>query len=52
QKIVAAVKKVMLVIVIVVIVIASAYLGYKGLVWLSDWMNENEARQRRKYSRN
>lgn len=51
QKIVGVAKKVLLIIVIAVIVIASSYFGYKGLMWLSDWMNEYETRQRRIYSR-
>lgn len=32
-------------------VVASAYFGYKALLWLSDWMNRIETQQRRRYSR-
>ncbi|XP_058075009.1 NF-X1-type zinc finger protein NFXL2 isoform X2 [Magnolia sinica] len=35
-------------IVVVVAVVAAAYYGYKGLFWLSDWMNEIEERRQRK----
>ncbi|KAF6153638.1 hypothetical protein GIB67_027505 [Kingdonia uniflora] len=35
---------------ILVAVIAATYYGYKGLLWLSDWMNEvEERRQRRRF---
>lgn len=52
QKIVATVKWLLLVVTLVVILMAAAYFGYKGLMWLSDWMNEVEERQqsqRRRY---
>ncbi|XP_015877400.3 NF-X1-type zinc finger protein NFXL2 isoform X2 [Ziziphus jujuba] len=52
QKVAAAVKKVLLFIALVVALIIASYYGYKGLLWLSDWMNEaEEARQRRRYTR-
>ncbi|XP_051138149.1 NF-X1-type zinc finger protein NFXL2 [Andrographis paniculata] len=51
QKIVAVIQRILIVLLICVVTIASAYLGYKGLMRLSDWMNENEARQQRRYSR-
>ncbi|KAL3837753.1 hypothetical protein ACJIZ3_022344 [Penstemon smallii] len=52
QKIVTAIKRGLLLLIIVVIIVGSAYFGYKGLLWLSDWMNEYETRQRRsRYSR-
>ncbi|GER50962.1 NF-X1-type zinc finger protein NFXL1 [Striga asiatica] len=51
QKIIAVTKRVLLILIIAVIVIACAYFGYGGLMWLSDWMNEYESRQRRRFSR-
>ncbi|KAL6533124.1 NF-X1-type zinc finger protein nfxl2 [Orobanche minor] len=51
QKIFDATKRVLLVLIIGVIIIVSAYFGYGGLVWLSDWMNELETGQRRRFSR-
>lgn len=48
QKVVATVKQILLVVVLVVAVIAALYYGYKGLLWLSDWMNEvDNQRQKR-----
>ncbi|KAL0003377.1 hypothetical protein SO802_017158 [Lithocarpus litseifolius] len=52
QKIVAAMKWLLLIVTLVVVLIAIANYGYKGLMWLSDWMNEvEEQRQRRTYRR-
>lgn len=51
QRIIAVVKRILVLLVIAVVIIASAYFGYKGIMWLSDWMNEIEARQRRSYPR-
>lgn len=51
QKMVALARRVFLVVMIAGVVVASAYFGYKGLLWLSDWMNRIETQQRRRYSR-
>ncbi|KAE8714837.1 NF-X1-type zinc finger protein NFXL2 [Hibiscus syriacus] len=42
QKFVATIKRVLLIIIIIAAVIAVTYYGYKGLLRLSDWMNEAE----------
>ncbi|XP_059627974.1 NF-X1-type zinc finger protein NFXL2 isoform X2 [Cornus florida] len=53
QKTIATVRKFLLFLVIAVTLIASIYCGYKGLLWLSDWMNEVEVqRQKRRFPRN
>ncbi|CAI0415927.1 unnamed protein product [Linum tenue] len=46
QKILPAVKKLLLVVILVVTLIAASYYGYKGLMWLSDYMNEGEKQRR------
>jgi NF-X1-type zinc finger protein NFXL1 len=52
QKIIDSLRKLVMIIVIVMMVTASLYYGYKGLLWLSDWMNEIEVeRQRPRYPR-
>ncbi|KAJ9160336.1 hypothetical protein P3X46_025747 [Hevea brasiliensis] len=52
QKYVATMKWLLLVVILVVTLVAAAYFGYKGLLWLSDWMNEvEEQRLRRRYPR-
>ncbi|KAJ4828026.1 hypothetical protein Tsubulata_035105 [Turnera subulata] len=53
QKIVAAMKWLLLATALLVILIAALNFGYKGLMWLSDWMNEVEEQQkhRRRYPR-
>lgn len=50
QQILATMKKIVLIIVIIIALVAIAYFGYKGLLRLSDWMNEVEVqRTRRRY---
>ncbi|KAB1217733.1 NF-X1-type zinc finger protein NFXL2 [Morella rubra] len=50
QKMTEAVKRLLLFVILVVALITVANYGYKGLIWLSDWMNEVEVqRQRRRY---
>lgn len=52
QKLVATMKWFLLLVILVVILVAASYSGYKGLMWLSDWMNEvEEQRLRRSYPR-
>lgn len=52
QKIVAAMKWLLLLVALVMVLIAFAIYGHKGLMWLSDWMNEvEEQRQRGRYLR-
>jgi NF-X1-type zinc finger protein NFXL1 len=52
QKILATTKWVLLIVTLVVVLIAIATYGCKGLMWLSDWMNEvEEQRQRRAFRR-
>lgn len=49
QKIMGTVKILLLFVIIVVALIAASYYGYRGLLWLSDWMNEvEEQRQQRR----
>ncbi|CAA2958365.1 NF-X1-type zinc finger NFXL2 [Olea europaea subsp. europaea] len=48
QKIVSAIRRILLLLIIAVIITTLAYFGYKGLMWLSDWMNEVETHQRRR----
>lgn len=50
QKIVAVIKRILLFLIIVVGVIASAYFGYKGLMWLNDYMNKYDSQQKRRYN--
>ncbi|CAL5404638.1 unnamed protein product [Camellia sinensis] len=50
QKFTAAMWRLLLFVTLVLALIAATYYGYKGLLWLSDWMNEVEVqRQRRRY---
>lgn len=50
QKFTSAVRRLLLFVTLVLALIAATYYGYKGLLWLSDWMNEVEVqRQRRRY---
>ncbi|XP_061975548.1 NF-X1-type zinc finger protein NFXL2 [Populus nigra] len=46
QKIAATMKWLLVIVTLVVTLVAAAYFGYKGLMWLSDWMNEVEEQQR------
>ncbi|EXB88390.1 NF-X1-type zinc finger protein NFXL2 [Morus notabilis] len=49
QRVAATVKRLLLAVLLAVAVIAALYYGYKGLLWLSDRMNEvDDQRQRRK----
>ncbi|KAI3840536.1 hypothetical protein MKW92_010485 [Papaver armeniacum] len=45
QKIIATARWFFICIFILVALVAAAYYGYKGLLWLSDWMNEVEERR-------
>ncbi|KAJ0046280.1 hypothetical protein Pint_06519 [Pistacia integerrima] len=45
------VKRVLLFLIILVAVMASSYYGYKGLLKLSDWMNEVEAQRQKRHPR-
>ncbi|XP_044462709.1 NF-X1-type zinc finger protein NFXL2 [Mangifera indica] len=51
QKILTSVKRVLLFLIILVAVMASSYYGYKGLLKLSDWMNEVEAQRQKTHPR-
>ncbi|CAL1387580.1 unnamed protein product [Linum trigynum] len=54
QKILPAVKKLLLVVILVGTLVAASYYGYKGLMWLSDYMNEVEEQRhssKRRYPR-
>ncbi|XP_057979684.1 NF-X1-type zinc finger protein NFXL2 [Malania oleifera] len=52
QKIIAFIGRFLLFSILVVVLIAATYYGYKGLLSLSDWMNEiEEQRQRMRYPR-
>ncbi|PON78969.1 Guanine nucleotide-binding protein, beta subunit [Parasponia andersonii] len=52
QKVATTVKRLLLFAVLVLAVIAVLHYGYKGLLWLSDWMNEVEyQRHRRRHQR-
>lgn len=51
QKVAATVKQLLLVIILAVAVIAALFYGYKGLLWLSDWMNEVDDQRQRRYRR-
>ncbi|XP_065870669.1 NF-X1-type zinc finger protein NFXL2 [Euphorbia lathyris] len=52
QKFLAITKWILLAIALVVTLSTTMYFGYKGILWLSDWMNEiEEQKQRRKYPR-
>ncbi|WOK93733.1 hypothetical protein Cni_G02433 [Canna indica] len=42
QIIMATMRRVLIIIMIFMVIIACVYYGYKGLFWLSDWMNEME----------
>lgn len=50
QKIISRTKQLLLFVFILVTLLAATYYGYKGLLWLSDWMNEVDERRQR-YSR-
>ena len=50
QKIISRMKRFLLFVFILVILLAATYYGYKGLLWLNDWMNEVDER-RQIYSR-
>lgn len=50
QKIISRMKRLLLFVFILVILLAATYYGYKGLLWLNDWMNEVDERRQR-YSR-
>ncbi|CAH8389750.1 unnamed protein product [Eruca vesicaria subsp. sativa] len=53
QKLTAATKKVLMLVMLIAFLVAVSYYGYKGILWLSDWMNEvEEQRQKsRRYPR-
>ncbi|OIT38905.1 PREDICTED: NF-X1-type zinc finger protein NFXL2 [Nicotiana attenuata] len=51
QRIIAGIKRFLLFVIVIIALIASVYLGYKGLLWVSDWMNEAEIQRQRRYSR-
>ncbi|XP_042480948.1 NF-X1-type zinc finger protein NFXL2 isoform X2 [Macadamia integrifolia] len=52
QAIGAIVWKCLVFISIIICIIGASYCGYKGLLWLSDWMNEvEEQRQRKRFPR-
>ncbi|KAL1535523.1 NF-X1-type zinc finger protein nfxl2 [Salvia divinorum] len=51
QRIVGVARRILLVLIVAAAVAVSAYFGYKGLIWLSDWMNQLETRQTRRYPR-
>jgi len=52
QKITAIVWRILLFVILLLALAAAIYYGYKGLLWLSDWMNEAEVqRQRRRNPR-
>ncbi|XP_037492718.1 NF-X1-type zinc finger protein NFXL2 isoform X2 [Jatropha curcas] len=52
QKFVATMRWLLLLFTLLVTLVAVTYFGYKGLLWLSDWMNEvEEQRQKRRYPR-
>lgn len=50
QKIISTTWRLLLYFTLLMVLIAVTYYGYKGLLWLSDWMNEvEEKRERRRY---
>ncbi|XP_023752902.1 NF-X1-type zinc finger protein NFXL2 [Lactuca sativa] len=52
QKVMGIFWKLLVLVMIVVSLILMAYFGYKGLLWVNDWMNEVEIqRQRKRYPR-
>ncbi|KAL0888549.1 hypothetical protein Bca101_012532 [Brassica carinata] len=53
QKLTVATKKVVMLVMLIATLVAVSYYGYKGILWLSDWMNEvEEQRQKsRRYPR-
>ncbi|XAR71928.1 hypothetical protein NMG60_11018385 [Bertholletia excelsa] len=52
QKIMTSMQRLLLVVCLVLVLAAAAYFGYKGLLCLSDWMNEVEIqRERRRHPR-
>lgn len=52
QNMFATIKRLFLLVIIIITLIAIVYFGYKGLLRLSDWMNEVEVqRQRKRYPR-
>ncbi|CAN4101462.1 unnamed protein product [Withania somnifera] len=48
QRIVARIRRYLLFVIIIIALITSVYLGYKGLLWLSERMNEAEIRRQRR----
>ncbi|KAG5599858.1 hypothetical protein H5410_031228 [Solanum commersonii] len=51
QRIVAGIRIFLLFVITITALIASVYLGYKGLQWLSERMNEAETQRQRRYTR-
>lgn len=51
QRIVAGISRFLLLVIIIIALIASVFLGYKGLQWLSERMNEAEIQRQRRYAR-
>lgn len=51
QRIVAGIRRFLLFVITIIALIASVYLGYKGLQWLSERMNEAEIQRQRRYTR-
>lgn len=52
QKLVACLQRFVMLLIVLVSLVAVAYYGYKGLLWLNDWMNEvEEHREKRRYGR-
>lgn len=51
QSIVAGIRRFLLFVITIIALIASVYLGYKGLQWLSERMNEAEIQRQRRYAR-
>ncbi|XP_022134192.1 NF-X1-type zinc finger protein NFXL2 [Momordica charantia] len=51
QKFFAALKYILLLVVLLIAVVSISSYGYKGLLWLNDWMNEAEKQRQRRYPR-
>ncbi|XP_004308935.1 PREDICTED: NF-X1-type zinc finger protein NFXL2 isoform X2 [Fragaria vesca subsp. vesca] len=49
QKVFAHVKRFLLVVTLLVLLVTASYYGYKGLLRLSDWMNEVEEKRQRRH---
>ncbi|KAL1336821.1 hypothetical protein HN51_031246 [Arachis hypogaea] len=47
QKIISTTKKLLLYLFILIVLVTATYYGYKGLLWLNDWMNEVDERRQR-----